>query len=89
MSPPASRRGARANHKFLADWVRYAPEINENEQLLLCDAQTSGGLLAAVPESAAGAVVGALSNAGTLAAAIIGRVDADGDGRINVTPTRN
>jgi selenide, water dikinase len=94
---PAARRyvaagvapgGTRANRQFLADWVQYAPEITENEQLLLCDAQTSGGLLAAIPESAAEAVVGAFSQAGTLAAAIIGRIEAAGDGRINVTAAR-
>ena len=31
------------------DWVNYDPDITECEQLLLCDAQTSGGLLAALP----------------------------------------
>ena len=76
--------GTRANLTFLADWVQYAPEISEEEQLLLCDAQTSGGLLAAVPEASAQAVMHAFSEAGTLAAAMVGRIEAEGDGRINV-----
>lgn len=95
---PAARRyvaagiapgGTHANRQFLADWVRYSPEISEDEQLLLCDAQTSGGLLAAIPEAAAEAVVGALTEAGTLAAAIVGRIEAAGDGRIIVTTSRD
>ena len=53
--------GTRANWRFLADWVEYAPEVSQEEQLLLCDAQTSGGLLAAVPAPITEAVVGALN----------------------------
>ena len=34
---------------IFADWVRYDTDVTPEEQLLLCDAQTSGGLLAAVP----------------------------------------
>ncbi len=76
--------GTRANWKFLADWVEYAADVPQEEQLLLCDAQTSGGLLAAVPESIAREVTQALSAAGTLASAIVGRITAAGTGRIHV-----
>src|SRR5262245_2662488 len=90
---PAARRyvaagiapgGTRANRSFLADWVTYAPELTQEDQLLLCDAQTSGGLLAAVPEESAASVVRALNEAGTLAAAAVGVVDATGTGKIRV-----
>jgi selenide,water dikinase len=77
--------GTRANRQFLADWVHYAAGIPEDEQLLLCDAQTSGGLLAAIPAAIADTVVGALSKAGTLAAAVVGRIEAEGDGKITLT----
>jgi selenide,water dikinase len=80
--------GTRANWKFLNDWVEYEAGVSQEEQLLLCDAQTSGGLLAAVPEASAPAVVQALSKAGTLAAAIVGRVDGEGGGRIRVARVR-
>src|SRR5579871_275176 len=40
--------GTHAKLRFLEDWVTYAPDITKEEQLVLCDAQTSGGLLAAV-----------------------------------------
>ena len=52
--------GTHANWRFLADWVTYAPELSKETQLLLCDAQTSGGLLASVPASETAAVVEAL-----------------------------
>jgi selenide,water dikinase len=80
--------GTRANAKFLADWVEYAPGVSPEEQLLLCDAQTSGGLLAAVPESQAEAAARALSDAGTLASAVVGRIAGSGGGKIRVVPTR-
>jgi selenide,water dikinase len=76
--------GTRANWRFLKDWVSYAPDIPQEEQFLLCDAQTSGGLLAAVPEAAAAAAVAALSKAGTLAATTVGRIVGPGDGKIRV-----
>ncbi len=77
--------GTRANWSFLADWVEYDADITKDEQFLLCDAQTSGGLLAAVPAKDADAVVAALQKAGTLAAAIVGEIEATGTGRIRVT----
>jgi selenide,water dikinase len=76
--------GTRANLKFLNDWVEYAPNITTEEQLLLCDAQTSGGLLAAVPANIVEEVTQALTAAGTLASAVIGRITAPGTGRIRV-----
>lgn len=77
--------GTRANLKFLADWVTFAPDVTPEEQLLLSDAQTSGGLLAALPEAQASEAVRALNEAGTLAAAIVGRITGPGTGRIEVT----
>ena len=77
--------GTRANWRFLKDWVNYAPELPQEEQFLLCDAQTSGGLLAAVPEAIAPAVLQALTDAGTMVAVQIGRIDGPGDGKIRVT----
>jgi selenide,water dikinase len=77
--------GTRANWKFLADWVEFAPDVSQEEQLLLSDAQTSGGLLAAVPEGSARAVAQALTEAGTLASAVVGRITGPGRGKIRVT----
>ncbi|MFO1094344.1 MAG: hypothetical protein U0992_13725 [Planctomycetaceae bacterium] len=49
--------GTHANRRFLADWVTYDADVTEQEQLLLCDAQTSGGLLAAVAPDEADATL--------------------------------
>jgi selenide,water dikinase len=51
---------------------------------ILFDAQTSGGLLIAVPESSANALVTRLHGAGIVEAAVIGRVIGEGSGRIFV-----
>jgi selenide,water dikinase len=53
-----------------ADWE---PEISQADRLLLCDAQTSGGLLLAVPPAARSALLAALTAEATPAAAVIGR----------------
>jgi selenide,water dikinase len=58
--------------------------VTPEEQLLLADAQTSGGLLAAVPEAIAPDVVRALKEFGTLARAVVGRITGPGTGRIRV-----
>ena len=77
--------GTHANWRFLADWVTWDPALSKGEQLLLCDAQTSGGLLAAVPESAAEAVLASLRASGVSAAVRVGRIEAAGEGRIFVS----
>jgi selenide,water dikinase len=76
--------GTHANWRFLADWVTWDPALPKEEQLLLCDAQTSGGLLAAVPEGSADEAVAALREAGVTAAAVVGRIEGAGEGRIVV-----
>ena len=68
--------GTHANHRFLADWVSYDSDVTKEEQLLLCDAQTSGGLLAAVPAEMAAELLAALRSRKLAEAAIIGRIDA-------------
>jgi selenide,water dikinase len=79
--------GTNANHKFLNDWVRYADDITKQEQLLLCDAQTSGGLLAAVVPNDAEAIVSSLRSQDLREAAIVGQIESDNSGRIAVTRT--
>jgi selenide,water dikinase len=56
--------GTRRNREYAEGFARYAPEVPEAARWLVCDAMTSGGLLAAVPaehaELAQGTVVGRL-----------------------------
>ncbi len=77
--------GTHANWKFLNDWVSYDAGIGKEEQLILCDAQTSGGLLAAVPADRAEELVRSLHGRGLTWAATVGRIEADGAGRIAVS----
>jgi selenide,water dikinase len=79
--------GTHANHKFLSDWVRYADDVTKEEQLILCDAQTSGGLLAAVSPHDADAMIDSLRRRGVADAAIIGHIKPARSGRIVVTRT--
>ncbi len=66
--------GTRRNHAFFSGRVTWADGVDETEQLVLADAQTSGGLLIAVPAERAEALKAALVAKGTLAAAEIGEV---------------
>jgi len=56
------------------DAVSWGHGVPETTRVLLCDAQTSGGLLIALPERDAPALVAALEKEGAPAAAVIGRV---------------
>ena len=76
--------GTHANRRFLSRWVGYAPEIAEWEQLLLCDAQTSGGLLAAVSGDVAPGVIRELHSTGAVSAALVGSIEAGEHGHIRV-----
>jgi selenide,water dikinase len=76
--------GTQRNHAFVSSFVDWG-DATVDDQLLLADAQTSGGLLFAVDPDAVDALVAELDAAGTLAAAPIGRLTADPSGSITVT----
>jgi selenide,water dikinase len=67
--------GTHANWRFLKDWVDWDEGVTKEEQLLLCDAQTSGGLLVACPEAKVASLIDELRREGTLAADAIGRLE--------------
>jgi selenide,water dikinase len=77
--------GTMANARFAADFVTFAPGIDKAETLLLCDAQTSGGLLIAVAPDRADALVTALRQRGTPIAACVGELTDGPAGTIRVT----
>ncbi len=76
--------GAYSNREYVASKVTFDLKIGDVSQLVLCDPQTSGGLLIAVPPDKADELVASLKAAGTPAAAIIGEITADPPGRIRV-----
>ena len=75
--------GTQRNHAFVSEFVDWGTAPSE-EQLLLADAQTSGGLLFAVDPDAADALVAGLERCGTLAAARIGQLTTDPPGTVAV-----
>ncbi|AQU78574.1 selenide, water dikinase SelD [Planococcus faecalis] len=75
--------GTRKNRKWLADDIDYAENISEIDQLILCDAVTSGGLLISVPEADADALQNELVK-NKVQSAIIGHVTSEHAGRIRV-----
>ena len=64
--------GTHANWRFLNSWVDYASSLTKEEQLVLCDAQTSGGLLIAVANRHASQLLEELKGAGVDAATQVG-----------------
>lgn len=75
--------GSRRNLDSVAELLRFAPTLGEVDQLLLADAQTSGGLLIAVAPDRADQLIARLRAAGTLAAAVVGEIT-DAVGTIEV-----
>jgi len=76
--------GTERNREALAAHVTFAPGVPDATRVLLCDAQTSGGLLLAVPADRAGALIATLEREGTPTAARVGRVTAGTRGAITV-----
>jgi selenide,water dikinase len=80
--------GTRDNLAHAAPHVEWDGTIPQVERLILCDAQTSGGLLIALPEERAGDLLAELRGSGGTDAAWIGRVTGSGEGRLRVRPGR-
>jgi selenide,water dikinase len=77
--------GTRSNLEFVTPFTDWG-QLGEIEQLLLADAQTSGGLLIAIPSGEARLLEQALERRGLLVANV-GRVVDGGTGRIMVAGT--
>jgi selenium donor protein len=75
--------GTRANAAHAASFAAFAAGVPEPLRLVLADAQTSGGLLAAVPPAAVAELLAAPAEEGA-AFQVIGRVTGSGGGRIRV-----
>ena len=66
--------GSRANFRDLKPRTEMAEGVTDDDLLLLCDAQTSGGLLVALPEKEAEGYAARCRELGAASAAVIGRV---------------
>jgi selenide,water dikinase len=77
--------GTHATRRFLAESVTFE-EIDEVDATLLCDAQTSGGLLIAVAPDRVDALREALAREGAPCAAVIGEIALGPAGTARVVP---
>jgi len=76
--------GSLENLDHVAPHVDFAPGLSRVDRLLLADAQTSGGLLIAVPEERSVALLATLAARGVADARRVGRIAGAGTGRIRV-----
>ena len=66
--------GTHRNVSSVNDAVTWDAALTDEDRLLLCDAQTSGGLLMSVPADRADALAAALQEEGAPCAAVVGRI---------------
>ncbi|KPK08933.1 MAG: hypothetical protein AMS20_01310 [Gemmatimonas sp. SG8_28] len=78
--------GTKRNRDAAAEYTTWHDGTDAEVQVLLCDAQTSGGLLLAIDGAAVSDLIGALRDEGTLASADIGELIEGPPGRIEVLP---
>ena len=76
--------GTLNNLDFVSDCVVWPREISRTIRILLCDAQTSGGLLISIPSKAGTKLEQALHANDIADASIVGRITSAGDGKIRV-----
>lgn len=78
--------GTHSNLEFFGREVAWAPAIAQKEKLVLCDAQTSGGLLMAVPKDKQERLLEELHRVGVETRAVIGEIVDGPPGKLAVLP---
>lgn len=76
--------GTLRNRRAAEGYARWDPRLSEDVQLILCDAQTSGGLIVAVAPDRAGRLRAALAQRGVQVVAEVGEVLGPGHGVVHV-----
>jgi selenide, water dikinase len=78
--------GSKANMLYVAQDVEWDTEVGESTRRILCDAQTSGGLLISVAPDRVDSLVAALHSRHALAAAVIGTVTERNSKLLEIAP---
>ncbi len=78
--------GTHRNVSSVNDVVNWHPDLTDDDKMLFCDAQTSGGLLMSVPAGKVDELVAALIEEGAPCAAVVGRVTDGPAGTIVANP---
>ena len=76
--------GTRNNLDYALPNLVFSAEMPEIARLLLADAQTSGGLLLAVPEEEASSLLEKMQKVCSFPVAVIGSVTGSGEGKIRL-----
>ena len=77
--------GTYRNQAGVESYVDWDESVSGNEQLILCDAQTSGGLLISVQEDRLPLLLGALESKGVETRAVVGSIVAESPGIARVS----
>jgi cysteine desulfurase NifS/selenium donor protein len=77
--------GTVSNMEHVENKVRWSKSVDRVTRVLICDAQTSGGLLVAVSANVAEKIVRELHQVGITDASVIGDITGEGDGMITVS----
>jgi selenide,water dikinase len=80
--------GTLSNLDYVSDLVEWNERISRTGKLILCDAQTSGGLLISIPSAHADDLLRKLHKSGVPDAAIVGNFTKKGTGKIVVRESR-
>ena len=78
--------GTHRNLDSVTDSVRWSPKLTENQKIMLCDAQTSGGLLISVPQAKLPGLLTQLDAGGVATRAVVGSITQGPKGEITATP---
>ena len=78
--------GTHRNMNSVADSIKWHPELTGQQQIMLCDAQTSGGLLISVPQDKVAELLAQLDRRGVSPCAVVGSITADHPGEILADP---
>lgn len=73
--------GTKGNLEYYSKWIQWDSDLDENQRYMLCDAQTSGGLLISIPSEYTESLLDNLRARGVSQASKIGFITA-GDGMI-------
>lgn len=76
--------GTESNMEYLKPYTIWDRKISHQSKLIICDAQTSGGLLAAIPENYSEDLINNLHKNGVLEASIIGIITKGQNGKIKI-----
>jgi len=77
--------GTFRNMSSVAEAMDWDDNLSEEQRLLMCDAQTSGGLLISVTKDKLDQLLTELAVSGVETKAVVGEITAENPGRIRVT----